>query len=243
MEEIVALPQRVEIGGEVVLDVDVADLGQPVDPGVECRGRPGGHRFVGAKGGQHLDRKGAIGGNRGVMFEAVGRIVGRADQHHVHPTHDSPGGKRVFGQPRVGLAIDALGRLGAQQAVADAQRPLQFQMGPVIERVAERLGNRLRPFLELLPIRRVAGAVAFVDAGRPHGTPLIVIAVEPGLRDVLEIAVLGDLLRRQVAMVVDDRQIAGVLVIELDRLIGLQQEILGDEDVAHERGLRWVLPD
>ena len=59
------------------------------------------------------------------------------------------------------------------------------------------------------------------------------IAVEPDLRQVGEAVVLGNLPRRQVAVVVDDRQIAGEAVIELDRAVVLQEEVFGDEDVVH----------
>ena len=59
------------------------------------------------------------------------------------------------------------------------------------------------------------------------------IAVEPNLRQVGEAVVLGDLPRRQVAVVVDDRQIAGEAVIEFDRTVVLQEKVFGDEDVVH----------
>ena len=146
--------------------------GQPVDPGVERRGRFHGHRLVGPKRRQHPDRKRRIGRDRPVMLQRVGRIVGRADQHDVHLPHDAAGGELGPGELRVALVPDALGRVGTQQPVADAQRPLQFQVRPVVQRVAERLRHGLGPFLELLPIRGVAGADS-VPARRPPASPAI----------------------------------------------------------------------
>ena len=124
-------------------------------------------------------------------------------------------------------------RVRPKQPIADPQRPLQFEVRPVIERIAERFGNGPGPLLELLPVRGVASDVALGDAGGTHRAPLVVIAVEPDLRKVLEATVRGDLLRGKVGMIVDDRQVAGVLVIQLNGAIVLEEEVLRDEDVAH----------
>ena len=150
-----------------------------------------------------------------MMLQRIGRIVGRADQHDVHLPHDAAGGELGLGELGVALAPNALGRVGAQQPVADAQRPLQFQVRPVVQRVAERLRHGLGPLLELLPIRGVAGAIALRHAGRPHRPPLVVIAGKPDLRQILEAAVLGHLGGRKMAVVVDDRQIAGIAMIQV----------------------------
>ena len=195
---------------------------------------PTAMRLVGPERRQHADRQRRVGGDRRVVFERVGRVVGRADQHHVHLPHDAAARElRAVPASRCTASPDALGRLGTEQPVADAERALQFQVRPVVERIAERLRHGLGPFLELLPVRGVAGAEAFGHAGRAHRPPFVVIAVEPDLREVVEPVILGHLPRRQMAVVVDDRQIAGVAVIQFDGRIVLQQEILGDERVAH----------
>ncbi len=151
-----------------------------------------------------------------------------------------PRGELGPGKLRFALLPNILGRVGAKQAVADAQRAIQLQMGPVVERISEGLRNGFRPFLELLPIRGVAGAKAFRHAGRPHGAPLVMVAAEPDLREILESAVGGDFGRRQMAVVVEDRQIAGEFVIQTRRPIVFQQKVFGDKDVFHSHAVQLV---
>src|SRR5262249_12278114 len=67
----------------------------------------------------------------------------------------------------------------------------------------------------------------------PHCPPLVVIAIEPNLSEVRKAMILGNLLRRQVAMVVDDRKIAREAMIKLDRAVVLQKEVIGDEYIFH----------
>ena len=77
-------------------------------------------------------------------------------------------------------------------------------MAPVVERVADELRKRLRPFLEFLAVAGVAGDVALLNPVGTHLTPFVVIAAQPYLSDVVELAVLVDLLRIDVAVVVHD---------------------------------------
>jgi hypothetical protein len=55
------------------------------------------------------------------------------------------------------------------------------------------------------------------------------VAVEPDLGDILKLPVLGNLVGRQVAVVVDDGLRRGVLVVEGARGGRLQQEVVGQE--------------
>ena len=57
-----------------------------------------------------------------------------------------------------------------------------------------------------------------------------VVAVhQPELGDVAELYVLGNLLRHQVAVIVDYRHALGVLVIKLPGSLALKHEIIVDE--------------
>ena len=58
------------------------------------------------------------------------------------------------------------------------------------------------------------------------------VAVEPDLCQVGEAVILGHLLRGQVAVVVDDGQVAGVIVVEPAGRLALEEEIVGDERVG-----------
>jgi hypothetical protein len=168
-----------------------------------------------------------------VILQAVDGIVGGAHQRHVHLPHDPAAGELVLRQLGPRLFPDALGRLERKQPMGDAQRTPQLHVRPMIQGIAERGRDRLGPFLELIPVRRIAGAITFGHAVGAHRPPLVMVAVKPSLREVFELVILGDLLRRQVAVVVDDRHVPSVLVVQRHRPVGLQQEILRDEDVLH----------
>ena len=132
------------------------------------------------------------------------------------------------GQLLVGRRPDPIGVLAVEQ-LADAEVALQLEMGPVIQRVAQRLRHRRRPGAELVQRPRVAGAVAFVDAVGAHRPPLVMIALEPDLEQVVELPVLGDVARRQVVVVVEDRLLGGVALVQPPRRRGLKKEICAEE--------------
>ncbi len=61
----------------------------------------------------------------------------------------------------------------------------------MVQRIPHRLRNRLRPSLELLPIRRRAGHIPLLDPRRTHRTPLVVVSAQPKLRYILGPKILG----------------------------------------------------
>jgi len=115
----------------------------------------------------------------------------------------------------------------AQQLLLDAERPSQLQVRPVIERITDTAGNGLGPFLELLIVRCLARDVSFGYAVGAHRTPFVVIPVQPGLGKVVESIVAGDLIGRKVTMIVVDRHLRRVLVVQGPGCIGLQEKVFG----------------
>ena len=113
----------------------------------------------------------------------------------------------------------------------------------MIHRVADRHLKSLRECDELFKGIRIAGHDIFRHTVGTHNAPLIMISeisavscfsAKPDFRDVVVTAVLIDFLRRDVAVVVDDRQIFRVGVEEvLCRLI-LQHEIFSHERLHSE---------
>ena len=120
---------------------------------------------------------------------------------------------------------DLLGRIAVQDAVI-AEVALQLQMAPVIERVADGQLQRFRPLLELFAVGRAARDVIFIHAVGAHLAPFVMVAAQPDLRDVVEFAVFADLLRIDVAVIVEDRHVLGEVVEQMLRGVGRQQEIL-----------------
>ena len=115
------------------------------------------------------------------------------------------------------------------EQIVDAEVTLQLQVCPVIQRIAQAARHGRRPGEELLIGRRVAGAEALGHAVGAHGAPLVVIALEPDLEEVVEAPVAGHVGRRQVAVVVENRLPRRMLVIEPARRGAVEQEVVGDE--------------
>src|SRR6187200_1386916 len=99
----------------------------------------------------------------------------------------------------------------------------------MVERIAKRSGNRSCPGEKLLLGCRVAGAVPLVDAVRSHRPPLIMVALEPDLEQGGEAAVGRDVLRRQMAVIIDDRLGGGKLVVQTAGRGRGQEKIVMDE--------------
>ena len=109
-------------------------------------------------------------------------------------------------------------------------------MRPVVERVAQRRRHRIRPGGKLFPVRRITSAQPLSDAVGPHGAPFVVITIQPNFRERSEAIVLGDQIRPQVAVVVDNGKRRGHFVVEAPRRFRFEEEILVDED------RRWLNP-
>jgi len=171
-----------------------------------------------------------------VMGEGVGGVVGGAEALDLEAVEDTPGGEVGGGELRVGLLPDGLGGGGGEELV-DAEVALQFEVGPVIEGVAEGIGNRASPGEELFLGRGGAGNGLLFDAVGPHGAPFVVVALEPDLEKVGELAIGGHVLGRQVAMVVEDGLRLGVVVIEAGGGFGGQEEVFVDK--GHGRKVRF----
>ena len=230
VEEVEALRERgLEVGE--ARDLAPADLG-------EVRHVLGeavlldGERLVRAHGRDHLEAEGLVGGEEPVPLEAVGRVVGRADQAHVGAAHEVAAGEVVLGELGVGEVPDLLGRLAVEHALIAEEAP-ELEVAPLVDGVADAALEGLRPLLELLARRGVAGDEALVDAVGAHEAPLVVVAAEPDLGDRGEALVLVDLLRGDVAVVVDDRHALRVVMEEpLARGRG-EQEVLIVHEVLH----------
>src|SRR5690606_34159046 len=129
---------------------------------------------------------------------------------------------------RAGAIPDRAGRRGTEQIV-DAEVPPQFEMGPVVERVAQAVRHGGRPGRELLPGVGITGAETLGHPIGAHGPPLVVIAFEPDLGQRGETTIGGDVLRRQVTVVIENRLAGGVLVKQPARRVTVKEEVLADE--------------
>ena len=232
VEEIVALFEGVH-KSLVAPDARVTGGFQACHPGIESLGQVDVERLVGTKSREDPGSE-PRGGDGLVRGQVVGGIVGGADGPHFELREDAVDAQLIGRQQFAGAVPDAL-RAGFVQQLVDAEVAFQLQVGPVVERVAQGVGNGARPGAELLLGRDVAGAIGFVDAVGAHGAPLVVVALQPDFEEVAEAAVGGHVLRRDVAVVVQNRLVFGVFVVEPARGLRGEQEIFVDEGHSEPR--------
>ena len=227
VEEVVPLLERGEQAGEI-LHLDVGAGGELVAPGVEGGGLVDQERLVRPEG--RINAGGQLGfPDRLMVRQVVDGIVGRADDGHLELGEDAVHGKRGLLQFRVGQLPDFRGVLFVDQQI-DAEIAAQLEVRPVVQRVAQRLRHGPRVGEKLVVIARgVPGDEVLRHAVGPHRPPLVMIAGQPDLIEILEAAVGGDLVGRQVAVVIEDGLVDGMLKVERAGPAGREQEIVGQE--------------
>lgn len=160
-----------------------------------------------------------------VKLQPVNRVIGCADDLHIHFSDQSPRTEFCRLQFFTGFIENRIGGIGCEQ-LGDPKIPSQFQVTPMIQRITQRIGHGLSPFPEFFPVRAVAGNVTFVHSIGPHCAPFIMIPVKPCFYDIIEPAVFCDLARRQMAVIVNNRHGCGVFMVEPDRSFRCKQKII-----------------
>ena len=84
-----------------------------------------------------------------------------------------------------------------------------------------------RPGVKFLAIGGVAGTQTLGYAVGAHRAPLVVIAFQPDVIQIFEAIILGNLLRRQVAVIVENRLVFRVIVVQAAGKLSIKQEIFG----------------
>ena len=171
--------------------------------------------------------------DREMVFKRVDGIVRRADDLDVRLLHEPARRKPLGLQLPVARRVDAL-RARSAQTLGHAEVARELEVRPVEERILHEALHRLRKRLEPLPARRAAvraaaGAEPLLESAGAHLPPLVVVAAKPDVRDVVPALVLRDLRRRKMAVVVDDRHLLRMAVVELLRRLGREEEVVVDE--------------
>ena len=182
-------------------------------------------RLVRAEARQHLDGKALVRSERAMPFETVRRVVGRAKRRDTRAQDQLPRAHIRLRELIVAELPDLLGRIAGERALIAEVAP-QLKVAPMIKRISDRKGERLRPLLKLLTVGGVAGDEALLHTGRAHQTPFVVVAAEPYPGDIFKAPILVDLLRIEVAVIVDDRKLFGHIVIEVLRRLRGEQKVL-----------------
>jgi len=186
----------------------------------------GQHR-IRTEGGKYFDF--GVGGRDGfMMFQIICRIVCGARHFNFHVTEETMDRVGRFLQHR-GAVTENFICIFFTQHFMDAEVSLQFQVRPVEQRIAEGVRNGGGPLSEFFFIRRCTGDIVFVDAHSSHRPPFVVVAFQPDLSDVLKPAVCSDISRWKVTVVVYDREVGGVVVVEPACCFIMEEEVFADQ--------------
>ena len=202
---------------------------------VAVAGQLDAERLVGSERRDNAAFEALVLGDELVIFEAVRRVVGRAEAHDIRVFDKLTRGESARRYLRVRAVPDILRRLFAQRLIY-VKISLKFEVSPVIERVAEKIRHYLRPRHEFFARGRVARDVLFRDAAGAHCAPLVVIAREPEPCYILGRAVLVYFLGRQVTVPVEYRHLVS-RGEKLARGVALKQKIL-----VHKSFHSYLLP-
>lgn len=111
----------------------------------------------------------------------------------------------------------------------DPEVALQFQMGPVKHRIAQRVRNRARKGHELRIVVRIARAVFLFDAIGAHEPPFVMVAFQPQLSKIFKSPITRNISGREVAVVIVDRLVGCEAVIEMAGGFVREQKIVVDK--------------
>ncbi|MNV59154.1 hypothetical protein D3C71_1515640 [compost metagenome] len=107
-------------------------------------------------------------------------------------------------------------------------------MCPMIERIPDNPRNGSRPCQELFIVTSITSNELLLYTICPHHSPFVMVAIKPSFGNIVERLVLINLLRTEVAMIVDNRHIFRMIMKQLNGGLARQQEVLIHEFFAHE---------
>ena len=129
--------------------------------------------------------------------------------------------------------------IGAEEGV-DSEATAKLEVGPIVERIAERVGNSFGPGVEFFPWGSIAGDVFFRDALSTHGPPFVVVMTEPEFGDVLPALVVGDFIGRKVRVVVDDWKVLCRIMEKVLCSVAEEEEVFVEVSSGHGWSLESV---
>jgi hypothetical protein len=203
-------------------NIGIADAGKSIYPLIERARSIDSQRVIGAPCGIQSR---ARAGMPSMILEGINRVIGSAHNGDLHLAQQCLCAEFICSEHLIALIVYTPCGSGVEEFV-NAEEALQLEMRPVIERIPERVGNCGCPGVKSLPIRNGAGNEFLIDPVGAHGSPLIVIAGEPELGDARKPVILGNLPGREVTVIVEYREIAGVLDIEFPCRRRLKKKII-----------------
>ena len=185
-------------------------------------------RLLRAEGRQHAGRKALILRQHAMVIQVIDRVVGRAERTDVALGNQRARRARRALQFAVRGLPYHVRSLGIEQLI-NPEKALQFQMRPVVDRVADQAGHNFREAVKLIVEACAAGHILFRHRIGTHHAPLVMIARQPCLADVCELLVFVNLCRVQMAVIVENRHFFRMVVIQPARCLSSEQEILANK--------------
>ena len=159
-----------------------------------------------------------------MIFKSIRRVVSRADDLDVRSLYKILRAELVFSKTLVAPFPYLVAGLLRERQI-NIEISLQLKVSPVVERIADEVGHRACEGAEFLIIVRISRDVFLIYSVGAELTPLVMITAEKEIIRILELVVLGDHLRTQMAMIVDYRQIL-YLSVKLFCRLAFKHEII-----------------
>ena len=149
-----------------------------------------------------------------MMFQRINEIVCCTDHIDIGFSDEISHVEIFSSDDRIGFVPDHL-RIFLVYGIFYPEVHLQFQMGPVIQRISYGVGNGFTESLEFFEIGLGPCDVFFTESHASHGSPLVVVSAQPDVSDVSESRIFSDHLGIQMTMIVIDWHVFRILMVQL----------------------------
>ena len=170
---------------------------------------------------KHLNREAVVLAKLLMIAQIIRRIIGGAKQGHTGMNNEVSGAHVRRSKLLVAELPHLLRSITVQYTVV-VKVTLKLQVAPVIQRISDGLFQSLRPLLEFFPVTGIPCNVAFLHTIGAHLAPFVMIAPQPYLCDILKAAVFGNLFGTDVTVVIQNRHLCRIIVIQNFRGLCLQ---------------------
>ena len=160
-----------------------------------------------------------------MVFKRIGGVLRRAEGIDIRALDEILRGMLAVGKDGLGLFPYLRGGLCVERLV-NTEIALKLKMRPVIDRVSNSVGQAPGKGKELFIVSRIAGHETLFHAVCADNAPLVMVAQQPQLRQVIGGLILAYLLRAEMAVIVNDRLRGSVLMVQFLRSFGTEQKIL-----------------
>jgi len=200
MEVVEAAPE----GGEKICESGDA-FSKLVEPSVEQLRAIDEEGFVGAEA--WVSFSGAVWGVCGlVMIEVIDGVIGRSYRIDTEFTKEALSGEISVSEALIATGPNFFWGLGTEEGI-DPEAAAEFKVGPIVERIAESIGDGFGVGFKFFARWGIARDVRLGNAICAHGPPFIVVVPEPEIGDVFPAFVIGHFIGRKMSVVINDGEI------------------------------------